>query len=190
MSFSPQELARKRKKARERLDKNRGGARIWREEGASKTSGDYLAKYYEPFVRRTEAGDPGETAAAPPTTTEIKAFLRVARLRWRKVRTPDGAETEADIPTDPSASSTAMDWAAPFRQAGIENFVGTFFKWLGAVPVEHGLSSSPLDDLERMHREAAFRRRVLEAVLRLTEAEYDAVDAEIRARRALNHGDT
>jgi hypothetical protein len=183
MSFSPAELANKRKAALDRLRERRGSQRIWRGNDDGKTSKEFLAKYYEPFVRRKESPDsPGE-AGGRPSTAEIKDFIASARKLLRE----QGTKAE-DAPAEGERTGFGAGWSSLIERTGAENFAQNFFRWLGAVPLEHGLSSTPIDELECIRKEAGFRRLALEAMLKITESECEAVDTEIRARKTLANG--
>ena len=68
--------------------------------------------------------------------------------------------------------------------AGLQQFRGVL-GWLGSVPLELGLSSTPLSELKQLRAEAQWRQRVLAEMLKVTERELEELDTEIRAHHDL-----
>jgi hypothetical protein len=170
------ERAEKRRAAMERLRTKRG-SRI-RTPKEWKSTGDFLADRLEPFLRQRE----GE---GPASAEEVKTVLQEARKKSRAKKTDQAAETSktGDLP-----DGIVSELRNLLEQAGTNNFAENFFKWLGGVSPEFGVSSTSIEELERLHEDISFRERALEALLKFTRQELVELGSHIHAKKSLTNG--
>ena len=174
----PSTLSAKRLAALERLRAQRGSLRR-----SVKTAVDNQteinAEYFEPFVRRREVAEPSQGDRVP--TKELKGFLE----NFKKQKRERKAAAKASDETAPAAAGV---WQSLLDQAKDQDFGQAFFRWLGGTAIDLGVSSTPVEELERLHEEAAFRQRALEAMLKLTNHEIEELEAQIQAKKSLTNG--
>jgi hypothetical protein len=69
-----------------------------------------------------------------------------------------------------------------------EHFHTGMQSWLTSVAVDHGLSSTPVVELEQVHSEMRYRLKLLQAMVTMTEREIDALEVQIKGKRVLEAG--
>jgi len=171
-------LSEKRLAALERLRAQKGSLR--RGVRAADNQNEINAEYFEPFVRRRHVADPASGDRV--SITELKGFLEEFKKQKRAKKA-----AEASKPPTSNAVSAGL-WQDLLEQAKGRNFGETFFRWLGGVSIDAGLSATPVEELERLQEEVGFRKRALEAMLSLTNHELEELEAQIHAKRSLANG--
>lgn len=171
-----EERAEKRQAALERLRSHRG-SRI-RAPKEWKTTGELFAHRLEPFLRQREV-------EGPASAEEVKTVLEEARKKSKAKKTDQAAETSraGDLPDGIVSGLRNL-----LEQAGTNNFPENFFKWLGGVSPEFGVSSTSLEELERLHGEISFRELALEALLKFTRKELAELESQIHAKKSFTDG--
>jgi hypothetical protein len=170
------ERAEKRQAALERLRSQRGtrtrAPKEW------KSTGDFFADRLEPFLRQRRSGDSA-------SEEEVKRVLEEARKKSKAKQTDQAAKISevGDLP-----DRIVSGWQSLREQAGPNNFPENFFKWLGGVSPEFGISSTPIEELERLHEDISFRERTLEALLKFTRRELVELESQIHAKKSLADG--
>jgi hypothetical protein len=176
MSSLSVERAEKRQAAMERLHSKRG-SRI-RAPKEWKSAGDFFAYRLEPFLRQRGGG-------GPASAEEVKTVLEEARRKTKSEKTSQAVETSR---TGESADGIVPGWQSLLEQAGTNNFAESFFKWLGGVSPEFGVSSTSIQELERLHEDISFRERALEALLKFTRQELVELESQIHAKKSFTDG--
>jgi hypothetical protein len=171
-----EERAEKRQSALERLRSQRG-SRI-RAPMEWKGTGDFFAHRLEPFLRQREGGGP-----AP--AEDVRAVLEEARKKSRSKKTDEAAKISR---IGDSPDRIVSGWQNLLEQAGTNNFPENFFKWLGGVSPEFGLSSTSIEELEHLHEDISFRERALEALLKFTRQELAELESQIHAKKSFTDG--
>jgi hypothetical protein len=170
------ERAEKRQSALERLRSERG-SRI-RAPMEWKGTGDFFAHRLEPFLRQREGG-------GPVSAEEIKTVLEEARKKSRAKKTEQAAKLSG---IGDSPDRIMSGWQNLLEQAGTNNFPDNFFKWLGGISPEFGVSSTSIEELERLHEDISFRERALEALLKFTRQELAELESQIQAKKSFTDG--
>jgi hypothetical protein len=170
-----EERAEKRQSALERLRSQRG-SRI-RAPKEWKSTGDFFAHRLEPFLRKREGGGP-----AP--AEDVKTVLEEAKKK-SKAKKNQAAETSG---AGDSPEGIVSGWQNLLEQAGTNNFPENFFKWLGGVSPEFGVSSTSIEELEHLHEDITFRERALEALLKFTRKELAELESQIHAKKSFTDG--
>ena len=117
----------------------------------------------------------------PPPRKRSKKSLKKPGKRARQKRRDQAAETsESGDPPDGVLSG----WQSLPEQAGTNNFPENFFKWLGGISPEFGISSTSIEELERLHEDISFRERALEALLKFTRQELVELKSQIHAKKS------
>jgi hypothetical protein len=170
------ERAERRRAAMERLQSQRG-SRI-RAPKEWKSTGDFFANRLEAFLRQREGGGP-----AP--SEDVKTVLEEAKRKSKAKKTDPIAETSR---IGNSTDGMVLGWQSLLEQAEANNFPENFFKWLGGVSPEFGISSTSIEELERLHEDISFRERALEALLKFTRQELVELESQIHARKPFTDG--
>jgi hypothetical protein len=85
-------------------------------------------------------------------------------------------------PADASdAPAEEANWQQLIGEIGLENFKDSVQRWLASVPAEHGQDETPIEDLERLSREARLRLRLLTKLVDFTQQEIDDIEVSLRA---------
>ena len=126
-------------------------------------------------------GEGGDSASEE----EVKRVLEEARKKSKAKKTDQAAETSGagDLP-----DGIVSGWQSLLEQAGTNNFPENFFKWLGGVSPEFGISSTSIEELERLHEDISFRERALEALLKFTRQELVELESQIHAKKSFTDG--
>jgi hypothetical protein len=111
--------------------------------------------------------------------------LRTLAEELRAIRTEKyGILQEPD-----SQDSVSRDSASKRRELlaeiGSEHFRRGMQSWLTSIPADHGLSVTPVDELEQIRSEMQYRLKLLKAMVTMMEREIDAIEAQIKGKRAL-----
>jgi hypothetical protein len=69
-----------------------------------------------------------------------------------------------------------------------EHFRGGMQSWLTGIPPDHGLSATPIVELEQIRSEMQYRLKLVKAVAAMMEREIDAIQSQIKGKRALEAG--
>ena len=171
-------LSKKRLVALERLRAQKGSLR--RGVRSTDNQNEINAEYFEPFVRRRHVADPASGDRV--TVKELKGFLEEFKKQKR-------AKKAAEASKGPASNAVSGGaWQDLLEQAKGRNFGETFFRWLGGVSIDFGLSATPVEELERLCEEVDFRKRALEAMLNLTNHELEELEAQIQAKKSLANG--
>jgi len=139
----------------------------------------YLEGYFGPFMEVDTDGLELAPATLEPTEAQIRSLLDNLRAQRREQQHPlQLEEQEGAVPLSPVERRDIM---AEITSA---HFRANMQTWLGAVNPEHELSSTPLEELEAAQREANYRLGVLKQMVTQSERETDALELQIRAKRA------
>jgi hypothetical protein len=171
------ERAEKRQAALERLRSQRG-SRI-RAPKEWKSTSDFFADRLEPFLRQRRSGDSA-------SEEEVKRVLEEARKKKSKAKKTDQAAKTSEVGDLPDR--IVSGWQSLREQPGPNNFPENFFKWLGGVSPEFGISSTPIEELKRLHEDISFRERTLEALLKFTRQELVELESQIDAKKSFTDG--
>jgi hypothetical protein len=172
----PEERGEKRQAALERLRSQRGSRTHAPNEW--KTTGDFFAHRLEPFLRQRRGGDSASEEA-------VKRVLEEARKKSAAKKRDQAAETSG---TGDPPDGIVSGLRNLLEQVGTNNFPENFFKWLGGVSPEFGVSSTSLEELERLHDDISFRERALEALLKFTRQELVELESQIHAKKSFTDG--
>lgn len=151
---------------------------------ASRDSEDHnelLAGYFEPFVRHKENGP---AAGTPVTIPELTDFLEKFRKDKKESKLNKAPETPVASATAPAAPT---GWQGLLEEADAMNYTQTFGKWLSAIPLDTGICSTPIPELEQLRSEVAFREKALEAILKVTRTELEALESQLNEKKSLAH---
>ena len=58
--------------------------------------------------------------------------------------------------------------------------------WLTSIPADHGLSATPVEELEKIHEELLYRLKLVNTIGKMMGREAEALETQIKARRILN----
>jgi len=178
MMTSSQEFSAKRQAVLERLRSNKGLPRkVIKESGSS---GKQAALYFEPFVRRKEPAESGERIPIQ----ELEGILDEAK-KQRRERSLEKPPQDRVVEASSEMSGGLMGLVEHAREL---NFSESFFRWLGSAPLDLGISSTPVEDLEKLLLEVRFRRKALQAMLKLTERELEQLEMQIQSKKSLAGG--
>lgn len=178
MTWDAADLAVRRKAVLAQLQQRWGSVRQVADEHA-KGHLSYLEGYFGPFMEVDTDGLELPPATLEPSEAQIRSLLENLRAQRRDHRHPLQQEEQEGAP--PLSPELRRDIMAEITSA---HFRANMQTWLGAVKAEDELSSTPLEDLELAQREATYRLGVLKQMVVQSERETDALELQIRARRA------
>lgn len=69
-----------------------------------------------------------------------------------------------------------------------EHFRTGMQSWLTSIAADHGLSATPVVELEQIHSEMRYRLKLLKAMVTMMEREIDALEVQIKGKRVLEVG--
>ncbi|MEM9005198.1 MAG: hypothetical protein AAGE59_16960 [Cyanobacteria bacterium P01_F01_bin.86] len=113
--------------------------------------------------------------------------LKDARQRLKQVRKVK--QTEPIAPTDETAGDVAATVELPKRQQVRQDLLtADFFKsasqWLNTVSADPRLSSSSVEEVETLYKEAKYRYKVLKIMLEDTQRELDSFEVYLRMAKS------
>lgn len=156
----------------------RGALRRTRADAESATA--FMAERLEPFLRRRDV-DPDAPEARLPAA-EVRTLIEEAGTKRRATRAEKLGE-----PADAASEGIGADWKSLIEQASSGSFSETFVRWLGGVSPELGVTTTSIEDLERLHAETAFRARLLDALQQFTQHELEEIESQLETKKALAH---
>lgn len=149
----------------------------------SKGQLNYLEGYFGPFLEVDTDGLEIPPAALEPSEAQIRALLDTLRSQRRDQQHPLQQEQQ-----EGAAPLTPLQRRDIMAEIASAHFRANMQAWLGAVKPEQELSSTPLEELEDAQREARYRLSILKQMIAQSERETDALELQIRAKRAAAAG--
>ena len=73
-------------------------------------------------------------------------------------------------------------------EIGSEHFRRGMQSWLTSIPADHGLSATPVVELKQIQSEMRYRLKLVKAIVSMMERELDAIEAQIKGKRASEAG--
>lgn len=134
-----------------------------------------------------------DQTARPIDEADMRRMLDELR-QGRRYRAADEArnilEPESDLEETEEEGPPSSKGAKRQLLAEIvsEHFRSGMHSWLNAVPIDHGLAETSLDELRQLRKEAAYRLKVVQEVARMLEREQSALDVQIRAKETQELG--
>jgi len=167
--------------------RNRFGQARWKPSEQERGGTQMLDLFQLSFGHAAEDG-----GSQPIDEADMRRMLDELRL-GRRERAGDEARDILEGSLDEQEPERSVDRKDGKRQllAEIvsEHFRTGMHSWLNAVPIDHGLAETSLDELRQLRKEAAYRLKVVQEVARMLEREQSALDVQIRAKetRELGH---
>jgi hypothetical protein len=114
----------------------------------------------------------------PAHLADLKQALREIRQeRYAELQeTPDG-----NTPAAPPSKRSEL-----LAEIASEHFRAGMISWLTSIPVDHGLSSTPADELVRIQEEMRYRLKLVKAIENMMSREIEGLETQIVARRLLD----
>lgn len=117
-----------------------------------------------------------------PTPTHL-AGLKDA---LRAMRAERFAELEQPAVRDPDAQPATSKRRELLGEIASEHFRHGMGSWLTSIPADHGLSATPVEELEKQKDELLYRLKLLKTITTMMQHEADTLETQIKARRLLD----
>jgi hypothetical protein len=174
MAASKPELEQRRREILAQFRATRGSYRVEPNNLGSRR--EMMGEYFKPFLRVRQEGDV-EDAVDKIGEAELEAFCdAIKEMPHQSNAVESGVAGQT--------AGRGASWKELMEGAGLQQF-RSVLGWLGSVPLELGLSSTPPAELKQLRAEAQWRQRVLAEMLKVTERELEELDTEIRAHHDL-----
>lgn len=113
------------------------------------------------------------------------AHLADLKQALREIRQERYAELQdapsADAPTAPISKRSEL-----LAEIASDHFRSGMMSWLTSIPVDHGLSATPADELVRIQDELRYRLGLVKAIENMMSREIEGLETQIKARRLLD----
>jgi hypothetical protein len=124
-------------------------------------------------------------------TTEAAQRLKEARQRFKATKEQYKQE-EQKSPTEIREESEVTDEAPAKRQKLRQDLLSADFfktasKWLGSVRTDPELTSTPVEEVEFLHKQAVYRHKVLKIMLDDTQREIDALESYLKIANSVSN---
>lgn len=175
MSTVSDQFAPVRKEALSRLQSRWGRDR----KGAEKKDRDSGEPISMPFLELSDEDlDLALRIPTPAHLADLKEALRTMRSeRFAELQTP--------AVRDPNAAP-ASKRRELFAEIASDHFRTGMGSWLTSITPDHGLSSTPADELVKIQEELRYRLKLLNAMESMMQREIDSLENQIKARRKLD----
>lgn len=217
MSQDPNKLEEKRQKALQKLRANRGKDRPPGEsrqkakaDGVKVLLKDFRDTYrakrdllQDPeLVEKTkvEVEDPQQLPRISKSlkrleekeekTAEAVQRLKEARQRFKATKESQKQQEQqsAEEVRDSEVSEEAPGKRQKLRQDLLSaDFFKTASKWLGSVRTDPELTSTPVEEVEFLHKQALYRYKVLKIMLEDTQREIDALESYLKIANSVSN---
>jgi hypothetical protein len=173
MSVVSDQYATARRDALSRMRASRG--RLRKEEGKNRAD---LAELAWPFLEISD--EQLDLASRVPTPSHLRAIaeeLRAIRAEKYKILqepiSSDGARKEPNSKRRDLLSEIAS-----------EHFRSGMQSWLTSIAPDHGLSATPVAELEKIQSEMKYRLKLVKVMAAMMEREIETLDSQIEGKRA------
>lgn len=175
MSAVSDKFAPARKEALSRLQSRWGRER----KGSEKKERDPNEPISMPFFELSDEDlDLALRIPTPSHLSDLKEALRTMRSeRFAELQEPAVRNPEAA----PSSKRREL-----FAEIASDHFRHGMGSWLTSITPDHGLSSTPADELVKIQEELRYRLKLLNAMEGMLEREIDSLENQIKARRKLD----
>lgn len=136
-----------------------------------------------PFLEYVNvADDEDEAAFLDPSEEQMREFFAAIReARSHKdlhplQDAPDG--TPREMPTGPTRRELLAEIASEHYRRNVRS-------WMGGMTMEHQVTSTDIEDLERLLADATYRRKLMKVSLSMLEREIEALEDQVKAQHAL-----
>lgn len=176
MSTASDQFANARKDALARMQ-TRWGRERKDTEKVSRESNEPIAM---PFLELSD--EDLDLALRVPTPSHLSGL----KDALREMRSERFAELEAPAVRDPDQAPASSKRRELFAEIASEHFRQGMGSWLTSIPSDHGLSGTPVEELEKIREEMLYRLKLVKTIGNLMQREVDALETQIKARRILN----
>lgn len=114
------------------------------------------------------------------------AHLGKLKEALRAIRTERYAELEKPAVRDPNAKPASSKRRELLGEIASEHFRNGMGSWLTSITPDHGLSSTPAEELEKIRNELLYRLKLLESITSMMQKEIDGLESQIKTRRDLD----
>lgn len=175
MSTASDQFASARKNALARMQSRWGRER----KDTEKTSRDSNEPVAMPFLELSD--EDLDLALRIPTPSHLSGL----KDALREMRAERFAELENPAVRDPEKAPSSKRREL-FAEIASEHFRQGMGSWLTSIAPDHGLSATPVEELEKIHEEMLYRLKLVKTIGNLLQREIDALEIQIKARRTLN----
>ncbi len=183
MSVISDHYAPARKKSLARLQERWGRARAGEEQEKKKRFGLAEAIAW-PFLELSD--EDLDLASRTPMPSHLRSLSEELRaIRAEKYAVLQEPASPDVLSGDPKAKRREL-----LAEIGSEHFRRGLQSWLTSIPADHGLSATPVDELKQIRAEMRYRLKLVKAIVSMMERELDAVEAQIKGKRALEARDS
>lgn len=180
MSAASDQFASARKEALARMQSRWGQER----KSAEKKERESDEPIAMPFLELSDEDlDLALRIPTPSHLADLKEALRAMRQeRYAELEQPAVRDPDAEA-EDAGGSSKRREL---FAEIASDHFKTGMGSWLTSIAPDHGLSSTPADELVKIQDEMRYRLKLLKAMESMMEHEIDSLETQIKARRKLD----
>jgi hypothetical protein len=176
MSTASDQYAGARKDALARMQSRWGRER----KNTEKTSRESNEPVALPFLELSD--EDLDLALRLPTPSHLSGL----KDALRELRAERFAELEEPAVRDPEEQGPSSKRRELFAEIASEHFRQGMGSWLTSIAPDHGLSATPVEELEKIREEMLYRLKLVKAIAAMMQREADALETQIKARRILN----
>lgn len=122
-----------------------------------------------------------DLALRVPTPTHLSGL----REALKEMRSERFAALETAAVRDPEKGPGAKRRQL-MAEIASDHFRQGMGAWLTSIPTDHGLSATPVEELEKIHEELLYRLKLINTISKMMGREAEALETQIKARRILN----
>ncbi len=177
MSAASDKYAPDRREALSRLQSRWGRER----KGSQKKERDSGEPVSMPFLELSD--EDLDLALRIPTPSHLSGLKEALRT----MRSERFAELQEPAARDPDAAPSSKRREL-FAEIASDHFRAGMGSWLTSITPDHGLSSTPAEELVKIQEELRYRLKLLNAMEGMMQREIDSLETQIKARRKLDAG--
>lgn len=175
MSTASDKFANDRKEALARMQ-SRWGVERKDERKTFKESSETVEM---PFLELSD--EDLDLALRVPTPTHLTGL----RSALKEMRAERFAALETPAVRDPNKGPGAKRREL-MAEIASDHFKQGMGAWLTSIPTDHGLSATPVEELEKIHEEMLYRLKLVRSIGNMLQREAEGLETQIKARRTLN----
>lgn len=125
-----------------------------------------------------------DLAARVPMPSHLRNLAEVLRaIRAEKYAVLQEPASKDVVPRDAGSKRREL-----LAEIASEHLRGGMHSWLTSIAPDHGLSATPIVELEQIHADMQYRLKLVKAMATMMEREIDSIETQIKGKRALEAG--
>ena len=157
-------------------------ARWGKERKAELDQGEHFR--IQPFLESVQIAEPGEPPSfIEPSEEQMGEFVAASRRLRADLDLHPFQERADGAPREVVKEDKRRELLAEITGDHFRRNIGT---WMSSTPIEHYAASTPVEELEAMLSESAYRLKLMTAALKMMSREVAALERQIRLKRELS----